>query len=93
MKGFVIIVRDCDTSGIVVDVVEDWEDFMEETSRRLIYCQAVGNLEGARDAVDDFLNSYVNNEDEDVCQQIAELVSSVQWIANDFPLQSFTKKT
>ena len=92
MKGYVIIARNRDGGGIVADVVDDWEDFMEETSRRLIYCQGVGDMESARQALSDFIESYQNDHDDDVCQQIADLVVSVQWIANDFPIKSFTKK-
>lgn len=96
MKGYVIIARNRDDGGIVADVVEDWEDFMEETPRRLIYCQGVGDMEGAKCALDDFIDSYegeICGDSADViCQQIADLVVSVQWIANDFPIKSFKKQ-
>jgi hypothetical protein len=92
MKGYMIIARNRESGGIVVEVVDDWEEFMEESSRRLIYCQGISDMESAKRALDDLMSSYEFDETGDICQQIADLVTAVQWIANDFPLTSFTRK-
>jgi hypothetical protein len=91
LNGYVMLTRDTETGGIYVETADDWEDYMDERPRRMIYCQAVSNMEIVEEKIDRWLNE---NEDmkyrqEDVNDTIAELISSIQWIANEHPLKSF----
>lgn len=87
-NGFLIVVRNLSDSGIIVEAVEDWEDFMDEQPRRLIYCQAISNLEAVVIEVKKWKEDF-SAQTTDVNDIIAEIVSSIQWIGNDYPLRSF----
>lgn len=91
-NGYIMLTRDRDDNGIYVETTYDWLDHMEEKNRRLLYCQAVSDVEQVQEKIDIWLEE--NQEElhqnyENINDQIAELVSSIQWIANEHPLQSF----
>lgn len=88
-NGFILLTRDRDNHGIYVETTEDWMDYMDENNRRMIYCQAVANVEIVQDKVDTWLEEYEPMLNTSINDQIAELISSLQWIANEHPLESF----
>lgn len=90
-NGYIILTRDREDSGIYLETVEDWIDYMEEKNRRVLYCQAVSNMEQVQVKIDSWLDEYneLEHENENINDQIAEIISSIQWIANEHPLQSF----
>ena len=89
MNGWIIITRNRETKGVYVEVTEDWREILGEDCR-LIFCQAVSDVETVGQKVDQLLQegSY-HNDTGDVNDTIAELISSVQWIANEHSLRSF----
>lgn len=87
-SGWILITRDPRTKGIYVDTTDDWLELVE--GRRLIYCQAVSDVDKVQEKLDRFRQDDSHDDVEaNMNDRIAELVSSVQWIANDFPLRSF----
>lgn len=91
-SGYILITRDRDTSGIYVETADDWMDVLEEYDRRVLYCQAVSDKDVVQEKLDRWLeeNEISLQEDiPDMNSQIAELISSIQWIANEHPLQCF----
>jgi hypothetical protein len=90
-SGFVIVSRDRETGGIYVETTEDWQEYMEEGDCRMIYCQAVSDLKRVQEKIDRWLeeNDGWKHREGDVNDTVAEIVSSIQWIANEHPLQCF----
>lgn len=91
-NGFLLITRNVHTGGIYLETTDDWSDLIDD--RRLIYCQAVSNLDLVQSEVHTWLqeNSSTLPDDTPVNDIVSWLVSSAQWIANDHPLQSFRSK-
>lgn len=90
-NGYIMVTRDKEIRGIYVETTDDWEEYMEETPRRMIYCQAVSDVEIVQEKIDQWLkdNEDLKFRQEDVNDTIAEMISSIQWIANEHPLKSF----
>ena len=88
-SGWVVMSRDRHTKGIYVETTYDWEDLVD--GRRLIYCQAVSDLDKVQEKLETLLedDDYHSDDISDINDKISELVSSVQWIANEHPLRSF----
>jgi len=86
-----MLTRDKETGGVYVETTDDWMEYMEEKPRRLIYCQAVSCIEVVGEKINQWLddNEDMKHRQEDVNDTIAELVSSIQWIANEHSLRSF----
>ena len=87
-NGYIYMFRDRTTRGVYVEAVDDMEITEDQ---RLIYCQAVSDI----DIVDEKLDQWVEDMGEErdqydhVKDQIAWMISSLQWIANEHPVQSF----
>jgi K+/H+ antiporter YhaU regulatory subunit KhtT len=90
-NGFIVVSRDREMGGIYVETTEDWQEYMEDGERRMIYCQAVSDLEEAQQKIDQWLdeNDDLAYRQENMNDLVAEMVSSMQWIANEHPLRSF----
>lgn len=90
-NGYIMVTRDKEIRGIYVETTDDWEEYMEETPRRMIYCQAVSDVEIVQEKIDQWLkdNEDLKFRQEDVNDTIAEMISSIQWIANEHPLKIF----
>lgn len=86
--GFVILYRNRATSEVMLDVVDDVEEVLQSCDCRLIYVQAVSNIDTIRKEI-----SLVNEDPElyDVNEKIADLVEQAQWISNANPLRSFSR--
>lgn len=88
VNGFVIIVRNKEDHTITVETTDDFEDYLDER-KRLIYCQAVSDIDIVEEKVAQWLEDNHYSDVNNVNDAIAEMVSSIQWIANDHPLSSF----
>lgn len=89
-NGYVMIVRDKETGEIHVETTDHWLSYMEETPKRMIYCQAVSNVDNVQEKIDEWIEDEEEKEEEDNANDyIANMVSSIQWIANEHPIQSF----
>ena len=90
-----MLTRDREIGGIYVETTDDWQEYMEDEKRRLIYCQAVSDVEVVQQKIDQWLqdNEDLTYRQEDLNDVIAEMVSSIQWIANDHPLKSFRRRS
>lgn len=91
-QGYVVISRDSSDSGVYIETTDDLEEYMEEhPDRRLLYCQAVSDVETVEDEVTQCLedNEDIDKTHPDINNQIASIISSIQWIANDHPLRGF----
>lgn len=88
-NGYLMLTRDKENSGIYLETTEDWMDIVEENNRRVLYCQAVADVEQVQQKLDQWLQEMPEMEQEDINDQIAEIISSIQWIANEHPLQCF----
>lgn len=77
--------------GIYVETTDDWEEYMSVGRRRLIYCQAVSDVEIVQEKIDQWLeeNDDLKNREGDINETVAEMISSIQWIANEHPLKGF----
>ena len=82
MSGYLVLYRNRETSGIVMDALDDIP-----LEHRIIYCQAVADVESARADLNDVEFSVAD----DVNDQIAALVEALQCIANAYPLQGFSR--
>jgi len=93
-NGFIMVFRDREIGGIHVETTEDWQEYMEEGDRRLIYCQAVSEVETVQKKIDRWLeeNDEWKHSEEDINAIVAEVVSSLQWIANEHPLECFRRQ-
>lgn len=89
-NGYIIIVRNRQNSHIIVNTIETIEDYLEETDYRIIYCQAVSDLEIVTEKVSNWLEETTEFVDNDINECIASTIMSLQWIANDHTLKSFT---
>lgn len=89
-NGYIIVARSRDTKGIYIETNEDLDDYAD---MRMIYCQAVGEIEAVQEKIDRWVdeNEDVRDRNDDVNDSIAEMVSSMQWIANEHPIQSFRR--
>lgn len=87
-NGYVVVARSRETKGIYVEATDDWTDYAD---MRLIYCQAVGSVEEVNEKIERWLeeNEGLQHRQDDVNDVIAEMVASVQWIANEHPVRSF----
>lgn len=92
-NGYVMIVRDKETGMIYVETTNDWLAYMEETPKRMIYCQAVSDVDTVQGKIDTWMDEEEDEEEEDANDQIASMVSAVQWIANEHPVRSFHYRT
>ena len=93
-SGFLMLTRDRETRGIYVETVDDWQERMSDEQRRMIYCQAVSDVETVQQKVDQWVaenGEGVAQRQGDINDTIAEIVSSIQWIANEHPLHSFRR--
>lgn len=93
-NGFIMLTRDRGLGGIYVETTDDWQEYIEDDhdQRRMIYCQAVSDVEVVQQKIDQWLTENaedVAHRQEDINDTIAEMVSSIQWIANEHPLRSF----
>lgn len=88
VNGFLMMVRDYEEGGIYVEAVEDWEEY---EGWRMIYCQAVSDVGVVREKIDRWReeNSGGHQEKGDMNEVVADMVSSLQWIANEHPLRCF----
>lgn len=91
-SGYIMVSRDREMGGIYVETTEDWQEHVE---RRMIYCQAVSDVGEVQQKIDQWLveNDDLTYRQEDMNDIIAEMVSSMQWIANEHPLQSFRRRS
>lgn len=89
-NGFLMVVRDYEEGGVYVEVVEDWEEYK---GWRMIYCQAVSDVGEVMEKIDRWKEEQhgIHQEENDLNEIIAELVSSLQWIANEHPLRCFRR--
>jgi hypothetical protein len=89
-NGYIIVARSRDTKGIYIETNEDLDDYAD---MRIIYCQAVCGIEAVQEKIDRWVdeNDDVRDRTDDVNDSIAEMVSSMQWIANEHPIQSFRR--
>ena len=95
-NGFVILTRDREMGGIYVETTNDWQEYMEDGQRRMIYCQAVSDVEVVQQKIDQWVAENADDmahQQEDINDTIAEMVSSIQWIANEHPLHSFRRQS
>ena len=91
MSGFLVVARDRGTGGIVATVLDDWEEELKGT--RLIYAQAVADVDVVRDELGEWLQHADPEEGGTTMNdRVAWLVESAQWIANQHPLQCFRFK-
>lgn len=90
-----MLTRDREIGGIYVETTDDWQEYMEDEKRRLIYCQAVSDVEVVQQKIDQWLqdNEDLTYRQDDLNDVIAEMVSSIQWIANEHPLKSFRRRS
>lgn len=89
VNGFLMVVRDYEEGGIYVEAVEDGGEYEDW---RMIYCQAVSDVGVVREKLDRWREEHVvPEEEEDINDVVAELVSSLQWIANEHPLRCFRR--
>lgn len=86
-----MLTRDRGMGGIYVETTDDWQEHMEDDGRRMIYCQAVSDVGMVQDKIDRWLaeNDDMAHGQEDINDKVAEMVASIQWIANEHPLRSF----
>ena len=85
-SGFVVIVRDIENKGIYVETTDDWQEYIEERPRRLLYCQCISDVDTVQEEIDKMV---FEPQSSDISEMVAELISAVQWIANDHPLTTF----
>ena len=94
-NGYVIVARSREDSGVRVEAIEeDVEEYLVERDMRIIYCQAVSDVEVVKDKIDRWLeqnDDFGHRLEEDINDLIAEMVSSLQWVANEHPLKSFNR--
>lgn len=87
MRGFVVIARNRETKAVSnVDAVED-----VVYSDRLIFCQAVEDIESVRDRILDPDEVPLSQDGDDPNDHVERTIQSVQWIANDYPLRCFQR--
>lgn len=93
-NGFIYMFRDRATGGVYIETHEDMEDVLDMEMQRIIYCQAVSDLDVVEQKIKQWNDELqVNIEEGNINDQVAEMVSSIQWIANDHPLCSFRPPT
>ena len=94
-NGFIMLTRDREVGGIYVETTDDWQEYMNDEERRLIYCQAISDVDVVQEKIDRWLeeNDDLTYRQEDINDIIAEMVSSIQWIANEHPLKSFRRRS
>jgi len=92
-NGFIIMVRNIESGSIIVDTTYDWEEYIFEKPRRLIYCQAVSEMSIVDQKIQTLVNEYITDDDNlNINDKILEIINSVQWIANEHYLTSFKPK-
>lgn len=86
-EGFVVLYRNRATSEIIVDAIDDITTIFESCDCRLIYAQAISNVDAVRKEI-----TVVKVDDElsDINAQIADLIDQAQWISNAHHLRSFS---
>jgi hypothetical protein len=89
VNGYVMVVRDRETGGIYVETTDDWEGYMAEGDKRLIYCQAVADVGLVQETIDQWSDDDLGQDAND---RIAHLVSAAQWVANEHPLRGFRNR-
>lgn len=89
MDGYIVVSRDHEDCGVYVEATDDLFRFVGGDERRMIYCQAVSDVETVQEELGRWLETHQINQNDDINDIIAEIVSSVQWIANDHPLRCF----
>ena len=89
-NGFIIVTRNREMGGIFIETTDDWEEIMDG-NRRMIYCQAVSDTEIVQQKIEEWLGENVDLKDrpQDINDTVAEMVSSMQWIANEHALRCF----
>lgn len=93
-NGYIMVTRDRETSGIHIETTYYWRRYMDE-GRRMIYCQAVSDVDTVQEKIDRWLEENQEEPDVrfeegyDINDKIAEMVSAVQWIGNEHPLRCF----
>ena len=94
-NGFIMLTREREVGGIYVETTDDWGEYMNDEERRMIYCQAVSDVEEVQQKIDQWLqdNEDLTYRQDDLNDVIAEMVSSIQWIANEHPLKSFRRRS
>lgn len=92
-NGFIMLTRDRELGGIYAETTEDWQEYMNNEERRMIYCQAISDIDVVQEKMDRWLeeNDDLTYRQEDINDTIAEIVLSIQWIANEHPLTSFRR--
>ena len=88
MNGFLYMFRHRDTGGVYVETAEDMEDVLDVDVQRIIYCQAVSDVEMVQEKIRQW-KEELDVEEGNINDRIADMVSSLQWIANEHTLQSF----
>jgi K+/H+ antiporter YhaU regulatory subunit KhtT len=94
-NGFIMLTRNRELGGIYVETTENCEEYMNDDERRMIYCQAVSDVDVVQEKIDRWLeeNDDLMYRQEDINEIIAEMISSIQWIANEHPLKSFHRRS
>lgn len=93
-NGFLYMFRDRVTGGVYIEIQEDMEDVLDMDVQRIIYCQAVSELDVVEQKIKQWKDELqVNVEEGNINDHVAEMISSLQWIANEHPLYSFRPPT
>lgn len=87
-NGFIYMFRHRETDGVYIETPEDMEDVLDVEGHRLIYCQAVSDVDVVREKIKQW-KEELDVEEGNINDQVAEMVSSLQWIANEHALQCF----
>lgn len=89
-NGFIYMFRDRVTGGVYIETHEDMEDVLDMDIQRIIYCQAISDLDMVEQKLKQWKDELeMNVEEGNINDQVAVMVSSLQWIANEHPLSSF----
>lgn len=95
-NGFIVVARERGEGGIYIEAVEDdIEEYLEERDMRIIYCQGISDVARVKDKINTWLednDDFKDRHDTDINELIAEMIASLQWIANEHPLQTFHRQ-
>ena len=91
IPGYVLVTRNKKNKKIMVVTVEDWREYMDEDDepRKLIFCQAVSNIEAVDHDLDEYLEGFNIDPSESATNVVARFVTDVQCMCNEYPLESF----
>ena len=88
MKGFIVLSRNLQTCTIELDSVSSMEEYFG-SDRRIIYCQAISDVHRVAGEIDRLIDEFEESSEKSINEAISDLVISAQWVANEYPLDSF----